>query len=91
MTTCLACPHPRSCRAAQGRGLGTAAARAAIELLFEHTPVQQIIAITDARNAPSMRLLDRVGMTRVATQTAVFRGEPCTEHRYSLTRARQRG
>lgn len=78
-------------RAAQGRGLGTAAVRAAVGLLFEHTPVQQVIANTDARNAPSIRLLERLGMTRVATQAAVFRGEPCTEQRYRLPRAPQHG
>lgn len=77
-------------RAAQGRGLGSAAVRAAIALLFEQTPVQQVIAITDARNTPSMRLLERVGMTRLQTQAAVFRGEPCLEHHYRLTRAEQR-
>lgn len=73
--------------AAQGRGLGTAAVRAALALLFEDTPVTRVIAITDARNAASMRLLERVGMKRVATQPAVFRGEPCTEHTYALTRS----
>lgn len=74
-------------RTAQGRGLGTAAARAAIDLLFEQSPVQDVIAITDARNGPSIRLLERLGMMHEATQAAVFRGEPCTEHRYRLARA----
>ncbi len=77
-------------RAAQGHGLGTLAARAAIDLLFEHTRVQKVIAITDVRNAPSIRLLERLGMACVQTQAAVFRGEPCVEHHYALSRAPQR-
>lgn len=69
---------------AQGRGLGTAAVRSALALLFEHTAVVRIIAVTDARNEPSLRLLERVGMARIATQPALFRGQPCVEHTYAL-------
>lgn len=73
---------PRS----QGRGLATSAVLAAIELLFERTSVQRILAITDARNTPSIRLLERVGMSLVSTAEVVFRGEPCTENTYALAR-----
>ena len=73
---------PRS----QGRGLATSAVLAAIELLFERTSVQRILAITDARNTPSIRLLVRVGMSLVSTAEVVFRGEPCTESTYALVR-----
>ena len=72
---------------AQGRGLGTAAVRCALALLVEHTAVARIIAVTDARNEPSVRLLERVGMTRIATQAALFRGEACVEHSYALDAA----
>lgn len=72
---------------AQGRGLGTAAVRGALALLFEHTAVTRIIAVTDARNAPSLRLLERVGMTHIATQAAMFRGEPCVEHTCAIDAA----
>ncbi len=73
---------PRS----QGRGLATSAVLAAIELLFERTSVQRIIAITDARNTPSIRLLERVGMSLISTAEIIFRGEPCTESTYALAR-----
>jgi RimJ/RimL family protein N-acetyltransferase len=58
----------------------------AIAILFEHTPVQRVIAVTDERNAQSIRLLERVGMSLSATTEAIFRGEPCTEHTYALAR-----
>jgi RimJ/RimL family protein N-acetyltransferase len=74
------------CAPSQGRGLGTDAVRTAIAWLFEHTPAAQVVGITDARNGPSVRLLERVGMRRVATADTVFRGEPCTEHVYAVSR-----
>ena len=72
---------------AQGRGLGTEAVLAAIALLFEHSPVARVLAITDARNAPAISLLERVGMHRLHTDDAVFRGEACREHTYALSRS----
>ena len=72
--------------AAQGAGLGTEAVREAIALVFELAPVAQIVAVTDARNLPSVRLLERVGMRKIETTTAMFRGEPCTEYIYAITR-----
>jgi aminoglycoside 6'-N-acetyltransferase len=72
--------------AAQGAGLGTEAVREAIALVFEHAPVARIVATTDARNLPSVRLLERVGMRRIDTAVAMFRGEPCTEHAYEIAR-----
>ncbi|MFG6463363.1 GNAT family N-acetyltransferase [Roseateles sp. DXS20W] len=71
-------------RAAQGRGLASAAVRAAIALVFEQTAVRHIHAQTDARNAACIRLLERLGATRIATVATEFRGEPCTELRYLL-------
>lgn len=73
-------------RHAQGRGIGTAAVREAIALVFERTGAQQVIAITDARNLASIRLLERVGLRRVGSQHTLFRGEPCEELRYVLAR-----
>jgi hypothetical protein len=52
--------------------------------------LQQVIAITDARNVPSMRLQGCVGMTHMQTHAAIFRGESCREHHYRLTRPEQR-
>jgi [ribosomal protein S5]-alanine N-acetyltransferase len=73
-------------RPAQGRGVATAAILAVIELVFECSAVQRVIGVTDARNLPSMRLLQRVGMHQTATNPAVFRGEACVEHTYTVTR-----
>ncbi|MBP6786285.1 MAG: GNAT family N-acetyltransferase [Candidatus Promineofilum sp.] len=73
-------------RAAQGQGLATRAVREAIALVFEHTPAERVIAITDDRNSPSIRLLERAGLHRIATDEALFRGEPCLEHTYAIAR-----
>ena len=48
---------------------------------------ERVIGITDARNLPSMRLMERVGMRMTETSQAVFRGEACVEHTYTVTRA----
>jgi len=73
-------------RSAQGRGVATAAIRAVIEHIFECSAAQRVIGVTDARNLPSMRLMERVGMRITATNEAVFRGEDCVEHTYSVIR-----
>ena len=41
-------------------------------------------AITDARNQPSIRLLERLGFLRTGTEAASFKGAPCREHTYEL-------
>lgn len=73
-------------RAAQGRGLASAAVRAAMHLVFQETAVQRIQAQTDARNAACLRLLERLGASRLGAIETEFRGEPCTEIRYELAR-----
>lgn len=73
-------------RPAQGRGLATAAVRAALALVFEQTPAERVHAQTDARNAACIRLLERLGATRVARFDTEFRGAPCVEFRYELAR-----
>ena len=69
---------------ATGKGYATAAVRETIHLLFECTFVERIIGVTDARNTPSVRLLERVGMTRVESRETVFRESRapsgCTRH-----------
>jgi aminoglycoside 6'-N-acetyltransferase len=69
---------------AQGRGLAEEAARALIAGLASATAVRRLVGITDARNAPSARLLERLGMTFEAEEETIFRGEPCRERRYAL-------
>jgi RimJ/RimL family protein N-acetyltransferase len=80
-------------RESQGRGLGATAVRAALDLLFEHTDVERVLGITDARNHASIRLLQRVGMHMTEARAAMFRDEACIEHVYALGRERcaQRG
>jgi [ribosomal protein S5]-alanine N-acetyltransferase len=73
-------------RRSQGRGVATIAVRAAINLVFERTQARRVIGITDARNLPSIRLLERVGMHKTETLSAEFRGAPCIEHTYAVSR-----
>jgi RimJ/RimL family protein N-acetyltransferase len=72
--------------AAQRRGLGTEAVNAAVALLFELETVERIEGITDARNLPSIRLLERVEMRPDGIRQALFKGEMCIEHVYSIAR-----
>lgn len=74
-------------RPSQGRGLATLAVREAIEFVFQLTLAREVRALTDARNLPSVRLLERVGMQRAETRATTFRGAPCVEHLYVLRRA----
>ena len=73
-------------RAAQGRGLAAEAVGAAIALLFDSTEVTRIEATTDARNLPSIRLWETMGMRRTRTAQVTFRGEICEEWSYMLAR-----
>jgi RimJ/RimL family protein N-acetyltransferase len=71
---------------AQGRGMAGRAVQMALDLLFSATTVSQVLGITDVRNQPSIRLLERLGFWLVETREVVFRGEPCTENVYALQR-----
>jgi len=72
--------------ASQGKGFGNEAIRAVLDLLFMHTPIAWVTAITDARNAPAIRLLGRAGMRMTSTVDSVFKGEPCAEHVFAIDR-----
>ena len=50
----------------QGKGLATEAARALVDLAFESYPLHRLFAQLDPRNGPSVRLCERLGMTREA-------------------------
>lgn len=71
---------------AQGRGIATGAVRQALQVLFGLTSVKQVLGITDGRNVESVRLLERVGFRHQESRSTVFRGEPCTEEVYVLSR-----
>jgi RimJ/RimL family protein N-acetyltransferase len=77
-------------RAAQGGGLGTEAVRGLIQFIFEQTDVAEVVAVTDERNIPAGRLLERIGMRNIETLHTSFRGEPCVEHRWTISRAAAR-
>ncbi|WP_128003665.1 GNAT family N-acetyltransferase [Piscinibacter defluvii] len=72
--------------ASQGRGVATHAVREALQLFFSATGVARVLGITDERNIPSIKLLERVGFKFIESRQVVFRGEPCTERVYALPR-----
>jgi aminoglycoside 6'-N-acetyltransferase len=74
-------------REAQGSGFGTEAVRGLIEFIFEQTDVTEVVAVTDQRNIPAGRLLERVGMRNMETRDTIFRGGPCVEHVWTISRA----
>jgi len=76
-------------RPSQGRGIATAAVREALDLVFEQTGAERVLGVTDSRNLPSIRLLERVGMRLVETRSATFRGEDCIEYIYAISRQNQ--
>ena len=63
----------------QGKGYATEAVRATIDYAFERLGVDVVVAVTDARNAPSIALLDRIGMTVRSTDRVEFKGDWCDE------------
>jgi len=74
-------------RAAQGRGFAGEALRLALDIAFAATPAGRVIAVTDARNAPCIRLLERGGLRRIGRHATTFRGEPCEEIVYAIARS----
>ena len=72
--------------AAQGRGLATEACRAAMQLVFTEAGVTTVEAIIDSRNTAAIALVQRLGMSLHQTETAEFKGESCSEHRFVLHR-----
>lgn len=70
----------------QGRGVAGRAVLEAVRLLFAATRVTRVVGITDERNVPSIRLLERIGFKFVESRQVVLRGEPCTDRVYALDR-----
>jgi RimJ/RimL family protein N-acetyltransferase len=73
-------------REAQGTGHATRGVQASLSLVFAATAANVVRAVTDARNAKSIRVLERVGFARSHARQAVFKGEPCTELVYVCNR-----
>lgn len=72
---------------AQGCGIASSAVREALKLMFSATNIARILGVTDERNLPSIRLLERLGFESIEGRRVVFRGEPCTELVYALPRS----
>lgn len=65
-------------RSLWGRGLTTEAARAVVRAAFDNDPqLNRVRAAADPRNIGSLRVMDKLGMTRegVLRQNRLFRGE----------------
>lgn len=72
---------------AQGRGIASAAVHSALNLVFANTAITHVLGITDARNHPSVRLLQRLGFKHQESRNAIFRGEHCVEEIFVLSRS----
>lgn len=58
--------------------------------MLQRPGIRHVFGIVDARNQASIRVLERLGMKLVSSEGAIFKGEPCTEHRYQLERSERR-
>jgi RimJ/RimL family protein N-acetyltransferase len=69
-----------------GQGYATEAAAAVLGLAFEVLDLHRVIARLDARNDPSARLAERLGMRREAElrQNEWFKGEWSDEYDYAM-------
>lgn len=70
----------------QGRGLATEAAEAMLALAFDGIGWHRVTGSCDARNQPSARLMERLGMRREAhfIQNALVKGEWTDELVYAI-------
>ncbi len=73
-------------RMGQGQGHATEAVTAIVDTLLAPGRFAAIVATTDARNAPSLALLRRLGFRLQRSASTTFRGEACVEHTFTLSR-----
>ncbi len=71
-------------RTAQRNGYATEAVTAVRDALLARHRFYSLVATTDARNAPSLALLRRLGFQLERSATTLFRGGPCVEHTFVL-------
>ncbi len=69
-----------------GLGLATEAVGALVGYAFRTLGVDRIQATADERNAPSIRVVERLGFEAVARVHTTFKGERCVEETYELRR-----
>lgn len=77
----------------QGQGYATEAVRVTLGYAFDTLALHRVSASADCRNAPSYRLMERVGMRREGhfLQHAWYKGEWCDEYLYAMLRSEWRG
>lgn len=73
--------------AAQGKGVGRSAMRAALALLFADPTVTRVRADADARNTHCRRMLVAAGFRETGTADVFVKEEACIEHRYIVERS----
>ena len=74
---------------ASGRGFATEAARALLEVAFEHYGLRRVVANLDAANERSAALAERLGMRREVHRLADFwsKGRWTDSYEYALLRS----
>ncbi|HEX5157027.1 MAG TPA: GNAT family protein [Ktedonobacterales bacterium] len=73
-------------RAYQGRGIASEAVSCILEYAFASLGLHRVIAITDVENAPSVALLERLGLRREGHfhQNVWFKGKWGDEYLYAM-------
>jgi RimJ/RimL family protein N-acetyltransferase len=71
-----------------GKGYATEAVSCLLNHVFGPLAKARAIAITDARNAASIAVLERLGFERnqAPREPIMFKGEPCNEYLYDMRR-----
>lgn len=70
----------------QQQGYAIEAVRGILSRLFDDNLIQSVVAVTDARNAPAISLLQRLEFNLADSNDAIFRGEACIEHTFEVTK-----
>ncbi|HYH86131.1 MAG TPA: GNAT family protein [Pyrinomonadaceae bacterium] len=72
----------------QGRGYASEAVSRVLDYAFRDLCVHRVVAITDCENAPSVALLERIGMRREGhfKQNVWFKGKWGDEYLYAILR-----
>lgn len=68
----------------QRQGYAREALAGLLRLLAETTAVQRVLARTDTRNAPCLRLLEQLGMRHIGSASEIYKGESCMDEHFEL-------
>ena len=73
----------------QGKRIGRKAVALLVDRIFEHTPLERLVALIDTSNTPSWHLIESLGFVREGTlrQHFVIRGQRVDEFHYGLMRS----